>query len=215
MLTAFVSPVFCLPRGRLSGLQPFRLQTTLVDHVVVVIIWRRQNYFFVSAAFLMVAWRGRVRSGDEPAAFRIDRHGEPETYASDWDLQFGPRSTDVPSRTSRYSSRTANVIPDMHGVNSINFKAHEFVQRMLEERADKPLRSVHTGHGDNSFDADSALAALDSIEYVLQKRRDIALKDEQGAREDLRQQLHSSLKKTRRSHESCRLSCCGHECHGG
>lgn len=140
----------------------------------------------------MVAWRGRVRSGDEPAAFRIDRQGEPASYSSDWELQFGPRS-DAPSRPSRYGSRAQAAFPGLSGVDAASFKPHEFLHRLLEERVDSAQRT-HTGPGENSFDADSALAALDSIEYALTRRRDVALKDEQAARDELRGQLHESLR---------------------
>lgn len=48
---------------------------------------------------------------------------------------------------------------------------------------------------DDAFDADAALAALDTVESALRKKRDIAKREEDIARDGLRKALHSSAKK--------------------
>lgn len=138
----------------------------------------------------MAAWRGRARSGEEPVAFRRVPAGEPTTVGSDWELALGPRSSDAPTRSSRYNS--AALARDLSGATAPDFNCTNFVRRLLAELNDRPTAAPRVMDG--SLDADAALAALDAVEFMLQRRRDLAVRDEAGARDALRQELHGALR---------------------
>lgn len=78
---------------------------------------------------------------------------------------------------------------------SPNFNAHNFLQRVLSRCNDKSSRLTRMPPLDETFDADVALAALDTVEGALRRRRDAARRDEITAREDLRDALHISAKR--------------------
>ena len=74
-------------------------------------------------------------------------------------------------------------------LQSPNFSAHHFLQRVLSHRYENKTSS------DDNFDSDAVLKALDTVESALRRRRDAAIRDEQTAREDLRNTLTASSKR--------------------
>lgn len=130
----------------------------------------------------MTAWRGRARSGEEPAAYRVVPQGEPTTLGSDWEVAAGG-GMGGGAASSRYNS--AALARDLSGASASDFDAYEFVRRLV---------AGSSGDGDGSLDADAALAALDGVEILLQRRRDIAVKDETRSRDELRHELHTAMR---------------------
>eukprot|EP00177_Eucheuma_denticulatum_P003576 GFKZ01006476.1.p1 GENE.GFKZ01006476.1~~GFKZ01006476.1.p1 ORF type:complete len:982 (-),score=145.33 GFKZ01006476.1:157-3102(-) len=79
--------------------------------------------------------------------------------------------------------------------SSPSFSAHDFLQRVLSPEYDKASRPTQIPVLDDAFDADAALAALDTVESALRKKRQAARREEEVARDELRKALHLSAKK--------------------
>lgn len=79
--------------------------------------------------------------------------------------------------------------------SSPSFSAHDFLQRVLSPEYDKASRPTQIPVLDDAFDADAALAALDTVESALRKKRQVARREEEVARDELRKALHLSAKK--------------------
>lgn len=73
-------------------------------------------------------------------------------------------------------------------LESSNFDAQHFLQRVLSNLRRGTTTKDH-------FDAKAVLEALDTVESALRRRRDAALRDEQAAREDLRNALNALSKR--------------------
>lgn len=154
------------------------------------------------------ARRSNVTSVDEPNAFRIapapqnfessnpsHRDGQ-HTFVSDntpTSQAVFPRSLPDFTQPYHHPAEPASWLaaPDL---SSPGFSAHDFLQCVLSERFEA-ARPSHIPVLENSFDADAALAALDTVESALRKRRDIARREEEVARDELRKSLHMSAKK--------------------
>lgn len=126
----------------------------------------------------MSSWMERVPSDEEPAALRRVPRGEP--IGNDW-----PRSPRSHGSTSRYNS--VALARDLNGATALDFNAYDFVRTLLDKY---DLADI----GDGELDANASLAALDGIEALLRRRRDIAARDESVSREDLRTALRAALK---------------------
>lgn len=155
--------------------------------------------------------RRKGRSTEEPNAFRIDRiqvpaeghTGRPSVF-----LDVGAVSTspDTPVSLSPFA-RAPTESPTPHPPSdstswlpstdllSPTFNAHHFLQRVLSHSFDKTSKPARLPQLDEAFDADAALAALDTVESALRRRRDAALREELSARESLRSALFVSAKR--------------------
>lgn len=79
-------------------------------------------------------------------------------------------------------------------LSSQSFSAHDFLQRVLSPKQDKTSRPTQIPVLDDTFDADVALATLDTVESALRKKRNIAKREEDVARDELRKALDLSAK---------------------
>lgn len=155
--------------------------------------------------------RRKGRSTEEPNAFRIDRAqvpaegqtGRPSVFL---DIAAASTSPDTPvslSPFARAPTESPTPLPPSDSTSwlpstdllSPTFNAHHFLQRVLSHSFDRTLRPARLPQLDEAFDADAALAALDTVESALRRRRDAALRDELSARESLRSALHVSAKR--------------------
>lgn len=161
----------------------------------------------------MTHHRRALQSTDEPNAFRISRpptldpfalvdpHPDPALTS----FSSNPISPDAPASFSHFPrvSDTATAQPPSDpaswlpstDLSSPTFNAHHFLQRVLSHRYDKSSRPTRLPQLDDAFDADAALAALDTVESALRRRRDAARREELAARDDLRSALHHSAKR--------------------
>lgn len=158
----------------------------------------------------MRAGRRNLTSGDEPNAFRIARAiptiGVPitslqkdSTFVLNSDYRPTPHSAFSrvapdfqPAQAHPFEPASWLVAPDL---SSATFSAHDFLQRVLSERYERTSRPTHLPVLGDSFDADAALAALDTVESALRRQREVAKHDEEVARDELRRALHLSAKK--------------------
>lgn len=155
--------------------------------------------------------RRKGRSTEEPNAFRIDRTqvpaeghtGRPSVFL---DVAATSTSPDTPvslSPFARAPTESPTPLPPSDSTSwlpstdllSPTFNAHHFLQRVLSHSFDKTSRPARLPQLDEAFDADAALAALDTVESALRRRRDAALREELSARESLRSALHISAKR--------------------
>lgn len=155
--------------------------------------------------------RRKGRSTEEPNAFRITQPsmhtdgqgGNPNVFL---DVAASSTSPDTPIPLSPFAhaatesptppppSDSTSWLPSTD-LLSPTFNAHHFLQRVLSHSFDKTLRPARLPQLDDAFDADAALAALDTVESALRRRRDAARRDELSARETLRSALHVSAKR--------------------
>lgn len=153
--------------------------------------------------------RGNLASGEEPNAFRIARAlhkfgAPPSSLNKDSRYAYGPEHGIAPpstfsrvapefqqSKSHPFEPASWLVAPDL---SSPSFSAHDFLQRALFQKYDASRPSHLPVLGD-SFNADAALAALDTVESGLRRQRDISKREEDQARDELRKVLHLSVKK--------------------
>lgn len=177
----------------------------------------RDGYFSTSAHLMQPnnPVRRRQKSTEEPNALRLSRTSAPvealcfDTGNNDQtstSLSSHAASPDASTAISPFAkaqpdngtpqpySDPASWLPSTD-LLSPNFNAHHFLQRVLSRCNDKLSRPTRIPQLDDTFDADAALAALDTVESALRRRRDAARRDELCAREDLRNTLHISAKR--------------------
>lgn len=153
--------------------------------------------------------RQNLTSGEEPNAFRLANAAPPfgaliSSLSKDTRYAFG---SEYPAASHSIFSRVA---PDFQpsqshpfepaswliasDLSSPSFSAHDFLQSALFQRYEASRPSHLPVLGD-SFNADAALAALDTVESGLRRQRDVSKREEDLARDELRKVLHLSAKK--------------------
>lgn len=155
--------------------------------------------------------RWNILSVEEPNAFRI-AHPPPNLEAAapssskrDPDLpftsDFAPRPHHTFTRPAPNFNRNqshpfepASWLASAD-LSSPSFSAHDFLRRVLSPKNEKTSRPTQIPVLDDAFDADAALAALDTVESALRKKRENAKREENIARDELRKALHLSAKK--------------------
>ena len=133
--------------------------------------------------------RRPVASVVEPNAFRMSRpppSREP-LLSEDVDPSGAFRDSEFPADPPSWLS-----IKDL---SSPNFSAHDFMQKALAQRFDITPRQSQLPALQDDFDADAALAALDTVETALRRIRQSSLREESAARDELRNALHFATKK--------------------
>lgn len=125
----------------------------------------------------------------EPNAFRMSR----PPPSQDPVLGHEPPSSSA-YRNSDFQTEPPSWLA-VNDLSSTTFNPHDFLQRALAQRFDITARPSQIPALDDAFDADAALAALDTVESALRRLRDSAVVEESSARDELRNALHFSAKK--------------------
>lgn len=146
----------------------------------------------------MKASRRPLASAEEPNALRLSR-------PTPSDLLTSHTFTESPTPPSNFTNVHPDPIPSSseptswlpaYELASPTFNAHDFLQHALSHRFEKTSsRQSNIPLLDHPFDADAALAALDTVESALRKSRDISAHEERHERDELRKALHLSAKK--------------------
>lgn len=133
--------------------------------------------------------RRLMGSVDEPNAFRISRP-PPST-----DPSFRPEPSTPPLLGNQeYVSEPASWL-HIGDLTSPLFNPYDFLQKALSDRFDRSARPSHLPLLGDTFDADAALAALDTVESALRRTRDASRAEEATARDEVRNALHLAAKK--------------------
>lgn len=151
--------------------------------------------------------RWNILSVEEPNAFRISR--PPPSFGSQQSSTHNEdNASNDPKGPNVNYARLAQDLPyppiqafepaswlASSDLSSASFNAHDFLQRVLSPKYDKASRPSQLPVLEEAFDADAALAALDTVESALRKKREIAKREEDMARDELRKALHLCSKK--------------------